>query len=297
MLFGRPRLLIVFHRIFYIELIVYGTTFLLVCLVGRETRGSVILSKGRTSNRKLKDKADTGDAKNTAKDVIVDAIVLPSRMFLTEPVVFFFTLWSAFAFGLVFISTQSVGQVYTTLYNWTESQAGLVQAAIGIGELLGFFICLPQNSFYTSSGRGKHERRPEARLYAAIISSFLCLTGGLFWYAWASRPYLHWILPTIGLGFIGAGIMVIVQAVNLYIADSYAKYAGSAIAAVAFGENVFAALLPLAALAMYTNLGFQWAGSLLGFVALALGFWPVVLVAQGERIRGKSRFMQEAAYT
>lgn len=90
--------------------------------------------------------------------------------------------------------------------------------------------------------------------------------------------------------------MVVMQAIMMYITDAYAKYAGSASAAVCFGENVFAAFLPLAAMSMYTNLGFQWASSLLGFLALALSFAPVVIVLKGADIRRRSPFMSEAVY-
>ena len=90
--------------------------------------------------------------------------------------------------------------------------------------------------------------------------------------------------------------MVIITAVDMYITDSYAKYAGSAVAAVAFGENIFAAWLPLAANRMYTVLGFQWASSLLGFVAVTLTLAPIVLFFKGEAIRRRSPFIKEASY-
>lgn len=82
----------------------------------------------------------------------------------------------------------------------------------------------------------------------------------------------------------------------MYVTDAYAKYAASASAAICFGENMFAAFLPLAAMSMYTNLGFQWASSLLAFVALALSFAPVILVLRGEDIRRRSPFMSQAVY-
>lgn len=299
------------NRILYIQIIIYGAIFMLAALVMRETRGPVILSRrsAAAAPKRSASPSSRRAARDNAGAIIAEAVVLPSRMFLTEPVVFFFTLWSAFTFGLVFVSTQSVAQVYSTLYDFTEPQTGLVQAAIGIGELIGFFICLAQNAYYARPvgrgprGRGAddidHEnkiRPPEARLAAAVPTSFLCLTGGLFWYAWASQPQLHWTLPTAGLGVVGIGIIVIMQAVGLYVADGYARYAASAIAAVAFGENVMAAFLPLAAQSMYTRLGFEWASSLLGFVALVLSFWPIVLWIKGKSIRRRSQFMRVAAY-
>ncbi len=103
------------------------------------------------------------------------------------------------------------------------------------------------------------------------------------------------MVPTIGLAFVGFGIVIIITAVDMYITDAYTKFAGSAIAAVALGENLFAAWLPLAAKSMYTNLGFQWASSLLGFVALALTLAPIGLVFKGETIRKRSKFISKAA--
>ena len=86
------------------------------------------------------------------------------------------------------------------------------------------------------------------------------------------------------------------QAIMMYVTDAYAKYAASASAAVCFGENIFAAFLPLAAQSMYTNLGFQWASSLLAFIALGLSFAPIVLVWKGTSIRERSPFMRKAMY-
>ena len=80
----------------------------------------------------------------------------------------------------------------------------------------------------------------------------------------------------------------------MYITDAYTKYAGSASAAVCFGENIFAAFLPLASQSLYRRIGFHWASSLLGFLALVLSFAPIVLVWKGRVIREKSPFMRES---
>ena len=197
--------------------------------------------------------------------------------------------------------TQSVAQVYSTNYGFSDSASGLVQIALFVGEAIGFFACFPQNAYYQrSAGRNLVEPGspiPEARLPLSIPASLIGLAGGLFWYAWSSFPQIHWMLPSIGLAFVGSGIMVIVTAVDMYITDAYTKYAGSAIAAVAFGENMFAAWLPLATKSMYTNLGFQWASSLLGFVALALTLAPIALLIKGAAIRKRSKFIKKASYT
>ena len=296
-----------YARIFYIQLIVYGVSAPLVFLTFRETRGSVILSKRARKAHKLAqpypNDISAGRSANftSLKDILGGNIVRSTYLLCTEPVVFFFTLLSGLSYGLVFLSTQSVTQVYTTNYGWAEYQAGLVQLSLIVGECLGFLACIWQNQFFAqatskAANENAHLNLPEVRLYASIPGSFLGLAGGLFWYGWTSFPFLHWILPSIGLGIVGFGSMVVMQAIMMYITDAYAKYAASASAAVCFGENMFAAFLPLAALRMYTELGFRWASSLLAFVALLLSFAPVVLVFRGEEIRRRSPFMKQAVY-
>lgn len=115
-------------------------------------------------------------------------------------------------------------------------------------------------------------------------------------YAWTSYPDNPWIAPAIGLCMVGVGIDLVVVAIADYVVDAYSKYAGSAVAAVVLGENIMSAFLPLAAQSMYANLGFQWASSLLGFLALLLAFAPVVLVIWGRDIRARSPFMKEASW-
>lgn len=122
------------------------------------------------------------------------------------------------------------------------------------------------------------------------------MTGGMFIYAWTSYPDIPWIAPAIGLAMVGFGINIVCASIAQYLMDAYSKYAGSAIAAVAFGENVFSAFLPLAASSMYTNLGYQWASSLLAFLSFALACAPMVLLWKGPEIRARSPFIQEARY-
>lgn len=222
----------------------------------------------------------------------------PAYLLFTEPVLFASTLWSAFSFGTVFLFTQSVEQVFSALYGWKEYSTGYVQGAVVIGELLGFFATLYGSHLYLKSGPRNTEAPgrpiPEARLYVSVAASFFGIVGGMFVYAWTSYPFLPWIAPAIGLAMVGFGIQVVVSAVADYITDAYAAsdYAGSAISAVAAGENTFAGLLPLAAASMYTNLGLHWASTLLAFLALLLSFAPVVFIWKGQQLRARSPFMQ-----
>jgi MFS family permease len=229
-----------------------------------------------------------------------ETLIRPTRMLCTEGGVLAFGLWSAFCVGIAFMFTQSIVQVYSELYNWTFFGTGLVQAAIVIGELIGLFATLYQDRLYFRSAKRNTENPgvpvPEARLYLSIPASFIGLMGGLFFFAWTSYATIPWIVPSVALSFVGFGMFCSIAAVTTYVVDAYAKYAASAVAGIAFLENVMAAFLPLATQSMYKTLGFQWASSLLAFVALALGFIPLVLIRYGRIIRARSPFMSQAGY-
>lgn len=66
--------------------------------------------------------------------------------------------------------------------------------------------------------------------------------------------------------------------------------AASAIAANTIVRSTFAAACPLFARQMFGSMGINWAGSLLGFVALALTPVPVLLAIYGPKLREKSKF-------
>ncbi|KAG9883984.1 MFS general substrate transporter, partial [Aureobasidium melanogenum] len=289
--------------IFYIQIIWYCAFIPLFFFTIKETRGSVILKQ-----RAKKIRAATGKKAYTRDElnhipiwqIIKTSVKRPAYMLFTEWVVFSLTMWSAFSVGLVYLFTQSIEEVFTGLYGWPAYSTGYVQAAVGVGELLGFWAAYANIYFYFRSAKSNPidpgTPVPEARLYMSLVGGFFGMTGGMFIYAWTSYPDIPWIAPAIGLAVVGFGTNVVVSSIAQYLMDSYSKYAASAIAAVAFGENVFSAFLPLAAQSMYTNLGYRWASSVLAFLSLALACAPIILLLKGPEIRSRSPFIREARY-
>lgn len=70
--------------------------------------------------------------------------------------------------------------------------------------------------------------------------------------------------------------------------------AASAIAANTFLRSLFGAVFPLFATYMFDALGVNWAGTLLGCVALILVPIPVVFWRYGAKIRARSKFAPTA---
>lgn len=75
-----------------------------------------------------------------------------------------------------------------------------------------------------------------------------------------------------------------------YLIDAYLMFAASAIAANTFLRSIAGAGFPLFATYMINGMGVQWAGTLLGLVALVLVPLPVLFWLKGAKIREKSTF-------
>ena len=271
-------------------------------IILKETRGDVILKKRAQKLRKETGRevyAESELEKPSIASLLKVSFMRPTKMLFTEPVVTFFTLWISFAWGILFLFFSSVVQTFSASYGFDTFQTGLVQLAITVGALIGTLINPLQDWMYLRTASKNKERPgksiPEGRLYTSIPGSLL-FTAGLFIYGWTCRPEIHWIVPAIGICIVGVGIYSIYMGVVNYLTDAYEKYAASALSAASLGRNTFGAFLPFASYSLFQNLGFGWAGSLLGFVGLALSLVPVVLLLKGREIRKKSPFMSEATF-
>ncbi|KZF23469.1 MFS general substrate transporter [Xylona heveae TC161] len=288
----------------YTELIWTAALFPLFIAGFPESRGSAILLARAKQLRNQGKRAYTAAELNHPRPLsqaVIESIQRPLYMLCTESVVFVASLWAAFSLGTIYLFTQSVEQVYGELYSWNVSQAGYVQGAIVIGEILGCGLCISTNHWYYDSAARNPEAAPdtctpipEARLYTSIVGGLFGVTGGMFVYAWTSYTAVHWMAPTLGLAMVGFGTTAVIVGNANYLVDAYSKYAASALAAVGLVENISIAFLPLATTVMYTDLGFQWASSLLAFLSLVLVATPFVLLKWGTVVRSRSPFMKHA---
>ena len=288
--------------IFYVQIIYNAGLIPIFWFILHETRGDVILARRAKKLRKETGKpvyAESELNRESTVALLKKSFARPAKMLTTEPVVIFFTLWVSFAWGILFLFFSSVVQTFESSYGFGTLSTGLVQLAISVGAIIATFINPMQDILYLKSASRNKERPgkpiPEARLYSSVPGSIL-FAAGLFWYGWSCRGSVHWIVPTCGIACVGIGIYSIYLGVVNYLTDAYEKYAASALSAASLGRNTFGAFLPLASKPLFTNLGFGWAGSLLGFIGLAMVPIPVVLLIKGPAIRANSPLMSESTY-
>lgn len=102
---------------------------------------------------------------------------------------------------------------------------------MSVGAVISTILSIYQEKI--AKHYGKLSSTPEGRLYFACIESAL-MPIGLFWFGWTSFTSIHWIVPTLAIGCATMGIFSVYLAVFNYLADTYGRYASSALAAQSF---------------------------------------------------------------
>lgn len=125
-----------------------------------------------------------------------------------------------------------------------------------------------------------------------LFANLFRLPVAMFWLAWTAKTSIHPITPIMSGLFFGLGYILIFMAMINYLTDAYKQYSASAQAAASTIRSTMAVCLPLATNPMYSQLGINWATSLLAFISLSLAIIPFVFMRYGEWIRGRSPFAQ-----
>lgn len=241
---------------------------------------------------RLRWKVKADEERATLAVLIKTSLLRPIHLLFTESVVFWFSLWMAFAWSILYLTFEVLPLMFGRAYNFSSQANGLVFFSISIASVIATVVAIFQDrALTTSTSRlSKFTRRdqPEGRLFFACGESLL-LPIGLFWLGATTNHAIPWIVPVLACGCITLGIFSVYLAVFNYLADTYQTYASSAIAAQSFTRNVFAACLPLATEPMFDALGFLGVGCLLGGIGLVLSAVPWVLMLWGPKIRKRSR--------
>ncbi|KAM7221241.1 Major facilitator superfamily domain containing protein [Rhypophila decipiens] len=373
--------------VFWHQVIMGAVLMFFLVIWFKESRGSVLLSrKARKLNewyarleqagfygvwveegtalKRVRWIVKEDEERSSIGKMIAISVTRPFGMLFTEPVVFFFSLYVAFAWGILYLTFGCIPLVFHRQYGWDLEKGGRVFLALIVGAILSTILSIWQErilyhpqwravvpgdegptddeekgeqsedivlqtstsendddqkatpplssaSSTTSSASSMTEptssstskfwpfmrrrfpaQAPEARLYFTCLTSTL-LPIGMFLFGFTTRPHVHWIVPCIGVTLAAMGILSVYLAVFNYLADTYHKYASSALAAQSFCRNALGGVFPLITASMVHNLGEAKAIGMLGGIATVLTVVPWVLVFFGETIRARSPFASE----
>lgn len=284
--------------IYYILLIFTGVVYLLMLLVP-ETHHSTILARRAKKLRKK-----TGDPSYTTEKKLhpvplkktVQVTLLRPMQLLFEVIVFLVTIYMAVLYGLLYMFFFAYPVVFMEGKGWSASKTGLMFIPIMVGVLGATVVSPFVNKHYVRLAKSYEARGEvppaELRLIPMMVGCWF-IPAGLFIFAWTSYPRLSWVGPCLAGLPCGIGFVLIYNSANNYIVDAYLHFAASALAAKTLVRSVWGAAVPLFTIQMYHRLGYQWAGSLLGFISLACCAIPYLFYIYGAKIREKSKY----AYT
>ncbi|KAK6209988.1 major facilitator superfamily protein [Colletotrichum tabaci] len=279
--------------IFWVILILGGAITAAGFLFMRETYAPILLAQKAKRLRRM-----TGDDRYQSRHEMEHgsvtkalrvALFRPIRLLFTKPILFVLSVDVSIVYGYLYLVFTTLTFVYKSLYGFSSGTAGLTFLGIGIGMFVGLMSVGVVSDKIAVRRQRVRELKPEDRLPLLVPGAFL-IPIGLFWYGWALETRAFWLVPLLGMGVFGAGIIATFVPIQMYLIDTFHDHAASALAGLAMMRSAVGATLPLAGGQMYETLGHGWGNSLLGFVALALTPIPFLFIRYGERLRtGKSR--------
>jgi multidrug resistance protein len=277
----------------WIVLIPGAIATILLAVFSSETNHRVLIKRKVARLRKSLNRSDLRSvyddpelAQLSKTKILLNGLIRPIKMLLFSPLIFFLSLYIAFAYGVLYLLFNTIPMVFQGTYGWSLGLTGLVYLALGLGYVVGMvvFTLLSDRTVVRMTMMNNGVYEPEMRLPDCIYFAFL-LPVSFFWYGWTTHYHTHWIVPILGLVPFGIGIVGIWQPIQAYIIDAYLQFAASGLAAFTVFRSVVAAFLPLAGPQMYASLGLGWGNSLLGFIAMSLIPVPTLIYKFGGRLR------------
>ncbi|EMC99669.1 hypothetical protein BAUCODRAFT_30045 [Baudoinia panamericana UAMH 10762] len=283
---------------FWVLVIWSGVQWLLIFAFVPETYAPVLLRRKAIKLRK-----DTGDDRHKAPiermnrsvvKTVLWSCIRPFQLLFLEQMVLNLCLLSAILLGILYLFFGAFAIIFQNNHHFNEWQTGLTFIGIFVGMLIGV-ACDPlwRRNYERLVRNNKGKSEPEYRLPPTILGAAI-VPISLFGFGWTTYPWVHWIVPIIFSALFGLGNIFCFGGIFTFLVECYPLYAASALAANSFARSSFAAAFPLFGIQMFDKLGYQWASTLLAFIALAMTPFPILFFKFGKRLRGGSRFAQSS---
>lgn len=280
----------------YITGIMGSAGLVLITLFYEETHHPIILVqkarelKQRTGNWLIH--APHDEFTLSIKDIVEKNLTRPLYMLVSEPIIFLISLYNAFIYGILYLLLSAYPIIFAEGYRMHGGVAELPYLALALGMMFGGTTCwFAEGKYQISLKNNNGKPVPEARLFP-MFAGCIAFPVGIMWFTWTGNYHktVHWMAPTAAGVFTGFGLITIFNSSMNYIIDSYLVFAASAMAANAFLRASFACAFPLFAVAMFHNMGTNWAGLLIACIGFVLIPVPFLFYRFGKKIRTKSKY-------
>ncbi|KAF9871075.1 putative benomyl methotrexate resistance protein [Colletotrichum karsti] len=243
-----------------------------------------------TGDDRLMSQSELDEAKLKFREVMVEALIKPIEITFKDPAMIFLQIYTAIVYGVYYSYFEVFPLVYEDMYGMSVGQMGIVFQCIFVANAIGIAIYIAYLACYLNPRiRARGFPVHEVRMVPAMLTSF-GVTGGLFIFAWTSRPDFPWIASVIGITVYSCNLFVVMQCIFVYIPVSYPKYSASLFAANDFFRSSLACGCVLFGRPLFVNLGVDRGVSVLaGLSGLGIiGVW--VLYFYGAKLRSMSKF-------
>ena len=272
-----------------------------LCLAMKESRPSTILRRqiraiAHTSgcNGLYYESVDTAPSFGVFCET---SLVLPVRLFCTEPIVFLTSTMAATVCAIIYLFPEAFPVVFTDAFDFTPRQCSLVNLAISVGVLFTFLPRLYDMRVSNASLRNNIAAQPEDKLFGFLVAAPVLAIA--FWaFGLTIAPLVNGLTPWIpiaSLALVGFSVVEFDTVLAGYLTDTYTSHAASANASLSFLRAVLSGVLPLFGHRMFAGLGPNNAMFVLAGLATLYCGLAVLFAKYGKRIRLRSKFAQHTA--
>ena len=212
--------------VFWALLGICGGCWLIMLLVLKETRHSIILLRRAAKERKEKgtESIDVPESmkQRGPKKLFQVALTRPFRFLFTEAIIQFSALYNGYLYGLSFLFNGAFALVFgPDGHGFTVSGVGLSFLGIIVGISIGPITNIYQEHYFqrriaAMDGRNVPEARVRLGKVAAVIFPI-----SLFWFAWTTYKTVHWIAPIVASALWGWSFYTLILMTYNYTEDSY----------------------------------------------------------------------------
>lgn len=267
----------------------------IITLFFPETYTPVLLVKRAKKLRKEdpeknKDKYAALEKEETNFSAIAKRTLLrPWQMLFQEPILMLVAVYLSVVYGLLYALFEAFPIIWEEKRGFNPGESGLIFIGVGIGTTIGAVTnILLQRKYRVLVPKWHGSPPPEHRLTGAMVAGpFLVI--GIFSVAWTGNyTAVPWYVPALCTIILGTSFSLIFISLLTYIVDGYMMYAASALASNTICRSAMGAGFPLFTSQMFHNLGVNWAGTLVGGIALILAPSPFLFYKYGAKIRQRS---------
>ncbi|CAG8806941.1 8893_t:CDS:2, partial [Dentiscutata erythropus] len=164
-------------------------------------------------------------------------------------------IYISIIYSVIYVQNALVPTTFSTKYNLSPSNVGLVLLSPGIGYFLGSVISGNYSDFILTKSRKKYGSiYPEMRINSVWLGSVL-IPVSLLAYGWFIAKDTHISLPIVSMFFFGFGALSVFNGSSTYLIDAFPGRSASSIAVNNCFRSIAASIMSFASTPLENALG------------------------------------------